>query len=145
MAAKESIKFNGMEVKFCLDENDTNGAITMFECMVASAARVPVPHYHKDFDETIYGLEGTTSYTIDGRKIEIGPGDSVFISRGSVHGFENRTSNSVKFLAVINPGIFGPSYFKEIAAILNAGGPPDIHKLKEVLLKHGLVPAMSNN
>lgn len=131
-----------MEVRFCQDENDTNGAITMFECIIAPAARVPVPHYHKDFDETIYGLEGVASYTIDGKAVEIGPGDSYFIQRGVTHGFENKTEGTIRFLCVINPGIFGPAYFKDVAAILNAGGPADIAKLKEVLLQHGLVPVM---
>lgn len=141
--SKEVILFNGMEVRFCLDENDTNGVLTLFECIIAPAARVPVPHYHKDFDETIYGLEGVVSYTIDGKAIEIGPGDCYFIPRGVTHGFANKTDKTIRFLAVINPGIFGPAYFKDVAAIVNAGGPPDIAKLKEVLLKHGLVPVMN--
>jgi hypothetical protein len=29
-----------------------------------------------------------------------------------------------------------------MAAIVNAGGPPDVEKLKAVILKHGLVPVM---
>lgn len=141
--SKEAISFNGMQVRFCLDERDTNGAITMFECIIAPAAKVPVPHYHKDFDETIYGLEGTASYTIDGKAVEIGPGDHYFIPRGVVHGFENKTSDTIRFLVFINPGIFGPAYFKDIAAIVNIPGPPDIAKIKEVFAKHGLVPAMA--
>lgn len=32
-------------------------------------------------------------------------------------------------------------YFKEVAEIVNAGGPPDIQKLKLVMAKHGLIPA----
>jgi hypothetical protein len=47
----------------------------------------------------------------------------------------------VKALAVITPALLGPDFFKEAAAIANAGGPPDVEKLKAVLLKHGLVPA----
>jgi len=140
--SKEVISFNGMEVRFCLDENDTNGSITMFECIIAPAARVPVPHYHKDFDETIYGIEGVASYTINGKSVEIGPGDSYFIPRGVTHGFENKTATTIRFLVFINPGIFGPSYFKDVAAVVNAGGPPDMLKLKQVLLNHGLVPVM---
>jgi quercetin dioxygenase-like cupin family protein len=138
--SKEVIAFNGMEVRFCLDENDTNGSLTMFECTVAPAARVPVAHYHKEFDETIYGLEGVASYTIDGKPVEIGPGDHYFIPRGVTHHFANNTDSAVRFLVFINPGIFGPAYFKAVAAIVNAGGPADVVKLKDVLLKHGLVP-----
>jgi quercetin dioxygenase-like cupin family protein len=141
--SKQVISFNGIEVKFCLDETDTSGALTMFECIISPSAKVPVPHYHKDFDETIYCLDGVSSYMIDNKLVEIGPGDSCFIPRGTVHGFENKTNETIRFLAVITPGIFGPSYFQEVAAIINAGGPPDMAKLKEVLIKHGLVPVMS--
>jgi quercetin dioxygenase-like cupin family protein len=140
--SKEVISFNGVEVRFCLDETDTSGALTLFECIISPSAKVPVPHYHKDFDETIYGIEGISSYTIDGKAVQIGPGDSYFIPRGTTHGFENKTDQTIRFLAFITPGVFGPSYFKEVAAVLNAGGPPDMAKLKEILVKHGLVPVM---
>ena len=33
-------------------------------------------------------------------------------------------------------------YFTEIAEIINAVGHPDLAKLKQVMLKHGLVTAM---
>ena len=48
----------------------------------------------------------------------------------------------MKALAVITPALLGPDFFKEAAAIVNAGGPPDLEKLKVVLAKHGLVVAM---
>ena len=143
MASQEIIDLNGMAIKFCLDEQDTNGKLTMFEVTVEPGTRMPAPHYHKDFDETIYGLEGVCSYTIDGKPVEIGPGNFHFIPRGVVHGFENKTNGCIKFLCMINPGIFGPSYFKDIATILGAGGPPDMAKLMAVMTKHGLVPVVS--
>ncbi|PQJ11852.1 cupin domain-containing protein [Flavipsychrobacter stenotrophus] len=143
MATKESIYFNGMEVRFKLDEHDTNKQMTMFECIIDAGAKMPVPHYHESFDEAIYGIEGVVTYTIDGKETEVGPGDSAFVGRGIVHGFENRTNERIKFLAVITPGIFGPAYFTEIAAVFNAGGAPDMGKIKDILMRHGLVPVMS--
>lgn len=142
MSQKETVLLNGMEVRFCLNEKDTNGVLTMFECIIHAGAKMPVPHYHKDFDETIYGVEGTVSYVVDGKPVEIGPGESCFIPRGIVHGFSNKTESTIKFLAVINPGIFGISYFQEIAEVFSAGGPPSIAALKDVMQKHGLVPVM---
>jgi hypothetical protein len=44
-------------------------------------------------------------------------------------------------VTVITPALLGPDYFKEVAAIVNAGGPPNVEKLKYVMAKHGLVPA----
>jgi hypothetical protein len=45
-------------------------------------------------------------------------------------------------LAVITPGVLGPDYFNDLAALVNAGGPPDIEKVKAVMTKHGLVPVL---
>jgi hypothetical protein len=36
--------------------------------------------------------------------------------------------------------VLGPGYFREVAALV-AGGAPDPAKMKEVMLRHGLVPA----
>jgi len=38
--------------------------------------------------------------------------------------------------------LLGSDDFKEMAAIVNAGGPSDAEKIKAVMLKHGLVPVM---
>jgi len=56
--------------------------------------------------------------------------------------FNNLDKGNAKALAVITPALIGPDFFKECGAIVNAGGPPDIEKIKTVLLKHGLVPVM---
>ena len=47
-----------------------------------------------------------------------------------------------KALAVVTPALIGPEYFREMAAIVNAGGPPDLAKIKAVMTRHGLVPAL---
>ena len=63
----------------------------------------------------------------------------IFIPRGAVHGFNNLKQTDAKALAVGTPALIGPDFFEETAAIVNAGGPPDIEKLKAVLAKNGLV------
>lgn len=119
--------------------------MALFEFTVRAGAKVPLPHYHKGYDETIYGLEGVMTFTVEGRAVEGGPGDSYFIQRGAVHGFNNLRDTGAKALAIITPGILGPEFFAEMAAIVNAGGPSDMEKLKAVMLKHGLVPVLPNN
>jgi hypothetical protein len=41
---------------------------------------------------------------------------------------------------VLTPGVLGPEYFREIAALV-ANGTPDPAAVKETMLRHGLVPA----
>jgi len=87
-------------------------------------------------------LEGVLTFTVEGKGVDIGPGESCFVPRGAVHGFNNLKQTEARGLAVITPALLGPDFFKEAAAIVNAGGPPDVEKLKAVMAKHGLVPAM---
>ncbi|MBN9383039.1 MAG: cupin domain-containing protein [Chitinophagaceae bacterium] len=137
---KETIKVGQLTIDFLLEAADTNGTAAMFEFTVPSGARVPAPHYHEHFDETIYGVEGIMTFTVDDKAIDIGPGETLFIPRGVVHGFDNLKQETAKALAVITPALLGPGYFKEIAAIINAGGPPDVEKLKATMTKYGLIP-----
>ncbi len=135
----ELIRIGQVGIRFLLEAGDTNGSLAMFEFMVPVAAKVPVPHYHRDYDETIYGLEGTVTFTVDGKAVDIGPGESYFIPRGAVHGFKNLRQTDAKALAVVSPALIGLEFFRDTAAVVNAGGPPDMEKLKAVLAKHGLV------
>ena len=68
------------------------------------------------------------------------PGQSTFIKRGIVHAFRNDTQEATTCLCILTPGVLGPGYFREIAALV-AGGAPDPAKMKEIMLRHGLVPA----
>ena len=138
----EIIRIGQLGIKFLLEAADTNGSVAMFEFTVPIGAKVPLPHSHKHYDETVYGVAGVLTFTVDGRAVPVGPGESFFIPRGAVHGFDNLTQTDAKALAVVTPALIGPDFFKESAAIVNAGGPPDIEKLKVVLAKHGLDAAM---
>src|SRR5262245_36575752 len=138
----ESIRVGQIGIRFLLEAADTNGSVAMFEFTVPVGAKVPVPHYHKAYDETIYGVEGVVTFSVEGKPVDIGPGESCFVPRGAVHGFNNLKQTDVKALAVITPALLGSDFFKEAAAIVNASGPPHVEKLKAVMAKHGLVPAM---
>jgi quercetin dioxygenase-like cupin family protein len=138
----EIIRVGQIGIHFLLEAADTNGSVAMFEFTVPAGARVPLPHSHKHYDETIYGVEGVITFTVEGRTVHIGPGESCFIPRGAVHGFNNLKQADAKALAVVTPALLGPDFFKETAAIVNAGGPPDLEKLKVVFARHGLVAVM---
>lgn len=139
---KETIKVGQIIIDFLLEAADTNGSAAMFEFTVPVGAKVPIPHYHESYDETIYGLSGVITFTVEGKPIDIAPGETCFIPRGAVHGFDNLTQKDAKALTVITPALLGSIFFKEVASILNAGGPPDIEKLKSTMAKHGLIPVI---
>lgn len=139
--AAEIIRLGQIEVRFLLTAQDTNSQLATFEFSVPAGAKVPMPHSHTHYDETIYGLEGVMTFTVNGHPTDIGPGDACFIPRGAVHAFNNLTQSTAKALAIATPALIGPEYFRDIAAIIHAGGPPDLEKIKAVMNKHGLIPA----
>ena len=136
---RELICVGEIEIRFLLDSNDTNGHLAMFEFTVPAGAKVAMPHYHEHYDEIIYGLEGTVTFTVNGEPNDIGPGQTCFIPRGAVHGFNNLRPENAKALTVVTPALIGPDFFKEMAAIVNVGGPPDSGRINAVMARHDLV------
>jgi quercetin dioxygenase-like cupin family protein len=137
----ELIKVGQLELRFIFSGAETDNALTMFEMTVPPGARVPGSHFHVEVDEAVLGMEGELTYTIEGVKHQIRPGDRIFAPRGKVHHFVNDGAVPAKVLSVLTPGSIGPAYFRDIAAVVSAGGPPDPAKIKDVMARHGLVAA----
>jgi quercetin dioxygenase-like cupin family protein len=143
-ATTETITVGQLGVRFLVEGGDSNGSVSVFECYVPANSRMPAPHSHDAFEETIYGLKGVTTWTVDGETTEIGVGEAICVRRGAIHAFENQAGDDATFLAIASPGVFGPAYFHEVGEVLaaSAGGPPDITALAEVMRRHGLTPVL---
>jgi quercetin dioxygenase-like cupin family protein len=143
ISEKEEIKVGQLTIQFLVEGKDSGGSVAIFELTVPPGARVPIAHSHDAYEETIYGLQGTVTFTLAGQPIDIGPGQALCIPRGVIHRFDNHSSAEAKSVAIISPGILGPDYFREIAAVVKAtvAGPPDPAVIAAVMLRHGLTPA----
>ena len=137
---QETISIGGLSLRFLQTKEGTGGSLDAFEMIVRPDARVPIAHYHENWDETIVGLMGVSTWRVDGQDIALEPGQSIFIKRGIVHAFRNDTQEAASCLCILTPGVLGPGYFREVATLV-AGGAPDPAKMKEIMLRHGLVPA----
>ena len=140
----ETIRLEPLVVRFLITGEDSSGSIAAFELFVPAAQRLAAPaHSHDHYEETIYGIAGVLTWTVDGKPIDVGPGQALCIPRGAVHRFDNNGSQNVKALCVITPAAIGPQYFRESAEVINAaaGGPPDKAKMIEIMRRHGLTPA----
>lgn len=140
----ETIATKGLAVRFLLVGDNSNGSIAAFELMVAAAQRLPAPaHSHDHYEETIYGVDGVLTWTVNGKQIDVGPGQALCIPRGAVHRFDNNGSKDAKMFCVITPAEIGPEYFREAFEAVNAaaGGPPDRARMADIMRRHGLTPA----
>jgi len=142
--SEETIPIGPITIHFLLTREDTSGSVSVFEMMVPAGVKLAAPaHKNNAYEETLYGIEGNLTWTIDGKPIEVGPGQAVCIPRGAVHRFDNFGTKDVKQLVVISPAIMGPAYFHEASAVLNAaaGGTPDMARMVEVFRRHGMTIA----
>jgi quercetin dioxygenase-like cupin family protein len=142
--ADETIRLGPLVVRFLVTGENSSGTVVVFEVVVPAAQRLAAPaHSHEGFEETVYGIEGVLTWTVDGKPIDVGPGQALFIPRGAVHRFDNNGTEDAKGLCVVTPAAIGPQFFREAAEVINAaaGGPPDRERIVEIMRRHGLTPA----
>jgi quercetin dioxygenase-like cupin family protein len=126
-------------IRYLVDGSQT-ASMGMFELTVPPASNVPPPHSHSNNEELVYVLEGTLRYTVGSDTRDLGPGQSMRTPRGTVHAFSNPFDRPARALVILSPDI-GAQYFKDVAAVINAGGPPDKAALVAVMGRYGLAPA----
>jgi quercetin dioxygenase-like cupin family protein len=140
----ETIHLGPLAVRFLLTGDHSTGSVAAFELLVPAAERLAAPaHSHDHYEETVYGIAGVLTWTVDGTPIDVGPGQALCIPRGAIHRFDNNGGQDAKALCVITPAAIGPQYFQEAADVLaaSAGGPPDRARMMEIMRRHGLTPA----
>jgi quercetin dioxygenase-like cupin family protein len=141
--SEETIHLGPLSVRFLITAENSNGSVAAFELGVPSAQRLAAPaHSHDHYEETIYGIDGVLTWTVNGKQINVGPGEALCIPRGAVHRFDNYGSREIRALCVISPAAIGPQYFREAAEVINAaaGSPPNPVKMMEIMRRHGLTP-----
>ena len=146
--ADETILTGGVAVRFLVTGENSNGSVAIFELAVPAVRGLPVPaHSHSGFEETVLGISGQLTWTVDDETIEVGPGAALCIPRGAVHRFDNAGDVPARALCVISPAALGPQYFREVAQEFNAaaGNAPDKARMVQIMRRHGLVPAPPRN
>jgi quercetin dioxygenase-like cupin family protein len=106
------IRVGELAIRFLVEGDRSAGSVAVFEFEVPAGSRVAAAHGHDGYEETIYGLEGVLTWTVEGEATEVGPGEALVIPRGAVHQFANRGEADAKALAVVTPGLLGPDYFR---------------------------------
>ena len=70
----ETIRVGPLAVRFLITAENSNDSVAAFELVVPGAAHLPAPaHSHDHYEETIYGIDGVLTWTVDGKPIKLGP------------------------------------------------------------------------
>jgi len=133
------IKVGQLGISYIVDGSQS-ASIGMFELSVPPGSNVPPPHSHSNNEECVYVLAGTLRYSVGAESRDLTVGQTMSTPRGAVHAFSNPFAETARALIVLSPDI-GAEYFRDVAAVVNAGGPPDKAALVSVMSKYGLVPA----
>ena len=135
----QTIRVGQLSIDYLID-GAAHGTMSVFELTVPAGSNVPPPHSHTHNEECVYVLEGVLRYSVDGETRDLKAGEWMRTPRGSVHGFSNPHGTAARALIIMSPDV-GAQYFRDVADVVGAGGPPDRSKLLAVMARYGLVPA----
>ena len=133
------IKVGQLGINYLVDGSGTE-SLGMFELTVPPGSNVPPPHSHSNNEECVYVLAGTLRYSVGAETRDLTEGQTMSTPRGVAHAFSNPFAETARALIVLSPDI-GAQYFRDVAAVANAGGPPDKVALVSIMARYGLVPA----
>jgi quercetin dioxygenase-like cupin family protein len=136
----ETIRVGEMSVTFLKTRHETGGALDLFELTSPPFARVPLPHIHRKFDETIFGVDGIMTWTLRDTNTEVRRGVTLFIPRGTPHSYANGTHTPARILCLQTPGVLGPEFYLEIAALYLKNRHPDLAGIGAIMSRYGVVP-----
>ena len=144
-ALRPAIAVGQMKIRFLIEGSETNRERERLESTSRQTRSCRRRTATTRSTRPLYGLDGCTTWTIDGQRMELDPGEVLHVRRGSIHGFENRHAIDAKFLAIATLGIFGPAYFSRRSARFS---PPQREgdqtaAIAETMRRHGLTLAQS--
>ena len=134
-----TIEVGQLAIDYIVDGSGTR-SLGMFELTVPPGSNVPPPHSHTDNEECVYVLAGTLRYSVGAETRDLAVGQTMSTPKGAVHSFSNPFDETARALIVLSPDI-GAQYFRDVAVVINADGPPDKAALLSVMSRYGLVPA----
>lgn len=126
----------GEEFSVKISSRDTSGAFAVLAGLVPPNGGPPL-HRHLYQDEWFYIVDGQFLFEADGKNIPAGPGDTVFLPRGSRHTLQNVGNTAGRTVVTVVPGGLD-LFFEEVCAALHPGVEPDIATMGELFQKHGL-------
>lgn len=125
-----------------VSSDETNGAATVMQ-MTVPPGMGPPPHlHHKGVTETVYVVEGTLTYQIDGKKIEGAAGSVFRIPPDTVESFEPKTRTRV--VITYEPGGIEKFFAEAGESAQRREVPPaptsqpDVERLKKIGAKYGV-------
>jgi mannose-6-phosphate isomerase-like protein (cupin superfamily) len=145
--AGESLWVVGDTYTFKATADDTGGSLAFFDATVLPESGPP-PHVHRDEDEFYYVLDGELEVLDRDRTFTARAGSFVFVPRGTLHNFRNRSAKPARLVVGITPAGFERFFFAVgQQAVPGAQAPPlgpeEMARTLELAPRFGLEIAVS--
>ncbi|MER2266558.1 cupin domain-containing protein [Methylobacterium oxalidis] len=111
------VRINGMEITYLARSASTHDAMGIYGVILAPRSPGAGLHRHARLTETFEVHEGTLAMRIEGRDLDLGPGDFVLIPPGQPHAFANRGTVPVRFTLSFTPALEREGFFEGLAKL----------------------------
>jgi mannose-6-phosphate isomerase-like protein (cupin superfamily) len=116
-------KLGRMTITFKTTADDTAGAYTLCEAIEPPDSGAGL-HRHPTYDETFIIWEGHYEFQVGTRMLKLGPGDMVFVPKGTPHSFKSIGPETGRQLIVSSPGGIFDAFIAEVATSMTDSGSP---------------------
>ena len=131
----DTLEWNGTSYKTILSTAETGGAMSIIDS-VSPAFSGPPRHVHDKEDEVFIVLTGEIEFWMAGESQVKGPGEAVFVPRGTEHTFKVTSDTPARHFVILTPGGF-EGFFAEMAKGQFAI-PADMGPIEESAARHNL-------
>jgi mannose-6-phosphate isomerase-like protein (cupin superfamily) len=112
----KSYKLGRMTMTFKTTANQGWNAYTVCEAIEPPESGAGY-HRHVTYDETFIICEGRYDFRLDGKVLKLGPGDVVFVPRGTPHGFLSTGPETGRQIIISSPGGIFDAMLAEVTTL----------------------------
>lgn len=113
----------------------TNGAYSLIEGAFEVGGFAPLPHIHRDEDESFYVLEGEFDFRLGDDTVRASKGAFLLVPHGTMHSFVNAGDGPGRLLFIHSPPLEG--FFVALATLAGCG-PPKAETLGALMREWGM-------
>ena len=135
---EEILVVSGNTINVKLDGEQTGDAYSVFEISAPPNVGAGL-HIDNDWDEFWHVMEGTFTFMLNGKQIELGAGGFAHGPKGIPHSFKNTGETTGKLVMFTNPSGL-EDFFRDIDDA-SPDGNPDKETFVKIMKEHHIDPA----
>lgn len=133
-------KLGRITIAFKRNEGAGEGAFSIAESVEPPGAGASL-HRHPSFEETFIVCEGRYEFEVGDGRHTLGPGEMLFVPRGTPHSLKSVGTENGRLLAISNPAGVFEAFIAEVCAAMidtGAGSTAPAVDFRAIAARHGI-------